>query len=76
VKIKSELSEPFQVTKGLKQGDGLASMLFNLVLEFVIRQLKVDTNGTLQNKLVQITGYADDIGITGRTKSETIKTFN
>lgn len=36
VKIHNELTESFETTEGLKYGDGLASLLFNLALEHVI----------------------------------------
>jgi hypothetical protein len=57
----------FQVKQGLKQKDGLASLLFSLVLENVIRKLQVDTRHTLEYKSVQIVGYADDINLMRRS---------
>jgi hypothetical protein len=49
----------------LKQGDGLAPLLFNLVLEYVIRKFQVDTRRTLEYKSVLIVVYADDIDFIG-----------
>jgi len=51
--------------KGVKQGDGLAPMLFNLVLEAVIRRAGVNRATTLINQSTQILGYADDLDIAG-----------
>jgi hypothetical protein len=58
----------FKVGNGLKQGDRLAPYLFNIALEYVIRQLSVQTKSTIFLKSVQLIGYADDINITGRRK--------
>lgn len=69
VRIGGRLSDPFKITKGLKQGDGLAPMLFNLVLEYVVRKTQIDTSSTIMNKSIQLVGYADDIDILGRSVS-------
>jgi hypothetical protein len=42
-------------------------MLFNLALEYVIRQLPADANGTLEYRINQLVGYADDICLLGRS---------
>ena len=57
------MSGPFATTKGLCQGDGLACLLFNLVLERAIRDSRVETTGTIFYKSTQILAYADDIDI-------------
>lgn len=41
VKIWNDLSDHFEVNKGLKQGDELAH-LFNMALDYAIRQVLVD----------------------------------
>jgi hypothetical protein len=61
-----EIGSFFQVKQGLKQGDGLAPLLFSLVLEYVIRKLHIDTRHTLEYKSVQIVCCADDINLMGR----------
>jgi hypothetical protein len=58
----------FQVGNGLKQADGLATNLFNIALEYVIRQLSVQVTSTIFYKSVQLIRYADDINIMGRTQ--------
>jgi hypothetical protein len=68
VKIGTIMTDGFQVGNGLKQADGLAPNLLNIALEYVIRQLSVQTTSTVFHKSVQIIGYADDINIMGRTK--------
>jgi hypothetical protein len=55
IKIRMEIGCFFQAKQGLKQVDGLATLLFNLVLEYVIRKPQVDRH-TLEYKSVQIVG--------------------
>jgi sorting nexin-29 len=69
VRIGGDLTDEFPVNNGLKQGDGLAPILFNFALEHIIRQLPVDTNSSLVNKSSQIIGYADDINIVARSRT-------
>lgn len=76
VKIQNDLSSPFKVTRGLKQGDGLAPLLFNLILEYAIRRAKIQTEGTIQQKMTQLIGYADDINIVSRRKGEAVETLD
>jgi hypothetical protein len=68
VKIGTTMTDDFKVRNGLKQGDGLAPPLFNIALEYEIRQLSAQTKSTIFYKSVQLIGYADDINIMGRTK--------
>ena len=62
------MTDGFKVGTGLKQGDGLAPSFFNIALEYVLRQLSVQTTSTTFHKSVQLIGYADDINMMGRTK--------
>ncbi|KAJ4436135.1 hypothetical protein ANN_18762 [Periplaneta americana] len=65
VKIYVGSTEQFNIDNGLKQGDALAPMLFNLALHWVITQTDIDPNNTLVYKSVQIVGYADDLDVMG-----------
>jgi endonuclease/exonuclease/phosphatase family metal-dependent hydrolase len=58
-------TEKFSINTGLRQGDALSTLLFNLVLEGIIR--KLDTRGNISTKLTQICAYADDLVIIART---------
>lgn len=69
VRVQGELGEDFRINKGLKQGDGLAPMLFNLALEGVIRKIDVNVNGNFIYKSKQIAAYADDINYLARSPS-------
>jgi hypothetical protein len=75
VKIGTIMTDDFKVGTGLKQGDGLAPNLFNIALEYVIRQLSVQATSTIFYKSVQLIGYVDNINIMGRTKRAISKTW-
>jgi len=53
------------INTGLRQGDALSTLLFNLVLEGIIR--KLDTRGNISAKLTQLCAYVDDLVIIART---------
>jgi hypothetical protein len=69
VKIQNDCSESFETRQGLRQGDDLSTMLFNVVLEVIVRRANIQTTGTIYNKETQLLAYADDINIGGRSQS-------
>jgi hypothetical protein len=75
VQIGTIMTDGFKVGTGLKQGDGLAPNLFNIALEYVIKQLSVQTTLTILYKLVQLTGHLEDINIMGRRKRATSEAY-
>ena len=75
VKIQNRLSEPITIKNGVRQGDALACLLFNIALVKVIREAAVSITGTIFYKSAQILAYADDIDIIGRTQSAMIEAF-
>jgi hypothetical protein len=60
----------------LKQGDGLATLLFNLALEFILRRLSIDLEWTIEYKSTQIMAYADDIATISRSLSDATEIYN
>jgi len=50
IKIDKHLSFKFKVNKGLTQGDQLALLVFNIMLEAAIRRSKAETWGTIFDK--------------------------
>jgi hypothetical protein len=52
---------------GLRQGDALLCISFNIASEKVVRYLGIEIKGTIYNKTIEILAYADDIGLEGRT---------
>jgi hypothetical protein len=69
VKIQNECSESFETRRGLRKGDVLSTLLFNVVLEVIVRRANLKTIGTNYNKEKQLLAYADDIDIYGRSQS-------
>ncbi|KAF0753777.1 ribosome biogenesis protein TSR3 isoform X1 [Aphis craccivora] len=72
IKVASELSEPATVRTGLRQGDAQSPILFNLILEKVIRATNCNNGIVLGKSNINILAYADDIAILGDTE-ETVK---
>jgi hypothetical protein len=73
VRYRGELSDLFEIKAGLKQGDALSPIIFNLTLEKVVRYTETCHEMELNEKTV-ILAYADDIIILGDTKNEIIST--
>ena len=69
VKVTNKLSNSFTFNAGVRQGDGLSTTLFILVLHYGVQ--KIDQKGTIFTKLSQICTYADDIVIIARTQKKT-----
>jgi hypothetical protein len=76
LKIQNKFSAPIHIKNGIRQGDALACLLFNVALEKVVRDAALNIRGTIFYKSVQILAYADDIDIIGRTQSAMIEAFN
>jgi hypothetical protein len=68
VKIQGKLSPSFETTTGLRQGDLLATLLFNLYMEKIIRNVRINPGGTIFNRTRQCLVYAYDIVILGRSE--------
>jgi hypothetical protein len=64
---KDELSGVIKTDRGLRQGDALARLFFNMALEKVIRDAGIQRGDAIYCKLIQLLGYADDIDIVTRT---------
>ena len=75
IRIQSHLSDPTTTKKGLRQGDSLACLLFNLALEMAVRDAGIQTNGTIFYKSVQLLAYADGIDIMTRPKTALKEAF-
>ncbi|KAL4122642.1 hypothetical protein QTP88_014932 [Uroleucon formosanum] len=67
VKFANKLSKSFEVRTGLRQGDALFPVLFNLALEKVIRSLPTKQNMEILEQKT-ILAYEDDIVIVGSSR--------
>jgi len=75
VKIQGKLSPDFETTIGPRQGDSLSTLLFNLCMEKIIRNVRINPGGTIFNRTRQCLAYADDVVILGRSEVYTKGTF-
>src|ERR1700753_3729631 len=66
VRIRNKLSDAFDIEEGLRQGDPLATLLFNLILEAAVRAMDMDTRSQIFTKSSQLLGFADDLDLIGR----------
>jgi hypothetical protein len=69
VKFRNQLSESFDVNSGLRQGDALSPLLFNLTLEKVVRTMPAYQDMKILGEY-SIHAYADDIVVMGNTRIE------
>ena len=68
VKTQGKLLPSFETMIGLRQGDSLSTLLFNLCMEKIIRNVRINPGGTIFNRTRQCLAYADDVVILGRTE--------
>ena len=54
LKIQNEVTDIIVTRQGLKQGVGLAALLFSLAMGYVVRKVNIDTNDTISYKSSQI----------------------
>ena len=47
VKIQGKLSPSFETVIGLRQGDSLSTLLFNLCMEKIIRNIRINPGGKI-----------------------------
>jgi hypothetical protein len=65
-KIEGNFSRKFSEQKGLKEGDSLSAMLFNMCLEKVVRNIQMNPGRTVLNRTLQLLAYADKKALIGR----------
>jgi len=65
VRVGKNVSDRFPIRNGLKQGDALTPILFNVALEYTIRRVQVNQDGLKLNGTHQLLAYTDDVNILG-----------
>jgi hypothetical protein len=76
VRIKGTLSSFFENKTGLKQGDPLSPILFNLALQKVIQSIKIVPSGIkIGREQLHILAYADDSALIGKNEIEIRQLF-
>ena len=66
VRVDNQYTPTFHITHGVRQGDALSAILFDLVLEAIFQKMNV--TGHIGIKSSQILAYADDVAIVSRNK--------
>jgi hypothetical protein len=67
VVIQGSTTDDFKVDRGLKQGDVISTILFNIILEYMISRLTITPKVTVFNRVTHCIAYADDIVSLGRS---------
>lgn len=63
VKIHGKMSSSFKTVVGLRQGNILSMLLFNLCMEKVISNVTTNPGGTIFNTTRQCLLHADDVAV-------------
>ena len=75
VRIEGTLSSFFEDKTGVKQGDSLSPILFNLSLQKVIQSIKIVPSGIkIDKEQLDVLAYAGDIALIGKNETNK-KTF-
>ena len=67
VKISGRESDSFDLPQGLRQGDGISCLCFNIALEGVVRRAGFNMRDTIFSKSNQFICFVDDMNIVGKT---------
>ena len=60
IKSNNQTSRPITITNGVRQGDSLSPMLFNLIIDKIIANLPRELGYKMGNNPIQIIYYTDD----------------
>ena len=65
VRVGENLSDVIPIRNGLKNGDALKPLLFNVSLEYIIKRVQVNQDGLKLNDAHWLLFYADDVIMLG-----------
>ena len=65
VRVGKHLSDMFPIRNGLKRGDALSPLIFNIALVYAIRRVQLNQDGLKLYGTHQLVVYVDDVNILG-----------
>lgn len=73
VALQNKLTEEFDITSGVRQGDALSTTIFNIIINHAIAS--IDRGGHIFSKSTIICAYADDIALISHSMRELEENF-
>lgn len=70
VRVNGQVSEPFRINSGVRQGDGLSPILFNIAVEEALRKLATRDEGITIGSGINTLAFADDVVIFAESLEE------
>jgi hypothetical protein len=67
VRADNQYTSTFPITNGVRQGDILSSILFDLVLKAIFQKMNI--TGHIETKSTQILPHTDNVAIMSRSKN-------